>query len=164
MSLCDKIVSREQAAQVVADLRRQGKRIVFTNGCFDLLHAGHALYLEQARALGDYLIVGLNSDQSVAAIKGPARPIVNETERARLVAALASVDLVIIFSERTSEALLDVLRPEVFVKGGDYTSATMNQEEKNFVESYRGEVVLIPALPESSTSRIIERILAAHGK
>ena len=164
MSLCDKIVSREEAAQIVAALRRRGQRVVFTNGCFDLLHAGHALYLEQARALGDCLVVGLNSDQSVAAIKGPARPIVNETERARLLAALASVDLVVVFSEPTSEALLDLLRPEIFVKGGDYTKATMNQEEKNFVESYGGEVVVIPALPESSTSRIIERILAAHGE
>lgn len=164
MSLTDKIVSREQAAQLAAELRARGKRIVFTNGCFDVLHAGHALYLEQARALADCLIVGLNSDESVAAIKGPARPIVNQTERAQLLAALASVDLVIIFSESTSEALLDLLRPEVFVKGGDYTKATMNQEEKNFVESFGGEVVLIPALPESSTSRIVERILAAQGQ
>jgi len=164
VSLTDKIVSREQAAQLAAELRARGKRIVFTNGCFDVLHAGHALYLEQARALADCLIVGLNSDESVAAIKGPARPIVNQTERAQLLAALASVDLVIIFSESTSEALLDLLRPEVFVKGGDYTKATMNQEEKNFVESFGGEVVLIPALPESSTSRIVERILAAQGQ
>jgi D-beta-D-heptose 7-phosphate kinase/D-beta-D-heptose 1-phosphate adenosyltransferase len=164
LSLRDKIVSRERAAQIIAGLRKRGKRVVFTNGCFDLLHAGHALYLEQARALADFLIVGLNSDDSVCAIKGPARPIVNEAERAELLAALSSVDLVIIFSEPTSEALLDLLRPEVFVKGGDYTKATMNQEEKNFVESYGGEVHLIPALPESSTTRIIERILAAHGE
>jgi len=163
-SLCDKIVSRERAAQAIADLRARGQRVVFTNGCFDLLHAGHALYLERARALGDCLIVGLNSDESVVALKGPARPIVNETERAQLLAALESVDLVIIFSEPTSEALLDLLRPEVFVKGGDYTRATMNQEEKNFVESYGGEVHLIPALPESSTTRIIERIVTAHGE
>jgi len=164
MSLRNKIVSREQAARIIADVRAQGKRIVFTNGCFDLLHAGHALYLEQARSHGDCLIVGLNSDESVAEIKGPTRPIVNETERAQLLAALASVDLVIIFSERTSEVLLDLLRPEVFVKGGDYTRATMNQEEKNFVEAYGGRVVLIPALPESSTSRIIDRIVTAHGQ
>jgi len=162
MSLNDKIVSRERAAEIAAGMRAKGKRMVFTNGCFDLLHAGHALYLEQARALGDYLVVGLNSDSSVSAIKGPSRPIVNETERAQLLAALSSVALVVIFSEPTSEALLDLLRPEVFVKGGDYTKATMNQEEKNFVESYGGEVVLIPALPESSTTRIINRILAAN--
>ena len=163
-SLCDKIVSRERAAQAIAELRARGKRVVFTNGCFDLLHAGHALYLERARALGGCLIVGLNSDESVVALKGPTRPIVNETERAQLLAALESVDLVIIFSEPTSEALLDLLRPEVFVKGGDYTRATMNQEEKNFVESYGGEVHVIPALPESSTTRIIERIVTAHGE
>jgi D-beta-D-heptose 7-phosphate kinase/D-beta-D-heptose 1-phosphate adenosyltransferase len=163
MSLRDKIVSREQAARILADRRARGERIVFTNGCFDLLHAGHALYLEQARALGDCLVVGLNSDESVVAIKGPARPIVSEGARAHLLAALSSVDLVIIFSEPTSQALLDMLRPEVFVKGGDYTRATMNQEEKRFVESYGGEVHLLPALPESSTSRIIERIITAHG-
>ncbi len=162
MSLEKKIVSREQAAQIAAEVRWQGKRIAFTNGCFDLLHAGHALYLEQARALGDFLIVGLNSDSSVSAIKGPSRPIANEKERAQLLAALSSVDLVVVFSEPTSEALLDLLRPEIFVKGGDYTKATMNQEEKKFVESYGGQVFLIPALPESSTTRIIERILAAH--
>jgi D-beta-D-heptose 7-phosphate kinase/D-beta-D-heptose 1-phosphate adenosyltransferase len=163
MSLQDKIVSREQAAQIAADLRARGKRMVFTNGCFDLLHAGHALYLEQARALGDFLVVGLNADRSVAAVKGPGRPIVGERERAQLVAALASVELVVIFSEQTSEALINLLRPEVFVKGGDYTTTTMNQEEKVLVESYGGAVHLIPALPESSTTRIIERILAAHG-
>jgi len=164
MPLQDKIVSREQAARIVADLRAQGKRIVFTNGCFDLLHAGHALYLEQARALGDALIIGLNADRSVSAVKGAGRPIVGEQERAQLLAALASVDVVIIFSEQTSEALINLLRPEVFVKGGDYTTTTMNQEEKVLVESYGGEVHLIPALPESSTTRIIERILAAHGE
>jgi rfaE bifunctional protein nucleotidyltransferase chain/domain len=164
MPLQDKIVSRERAARIVADLRAQGKRIVFTNGCFDLLHAGHALYLEQARALGDALIIGLNADRSVSAVKGAGRPIVGEQERAQLLAALASVDVVIIFSEQTSEALINLLRPEVFVKGGDYTTTTMNQEEKALVESYGGEVHLIPALPESSTTRIIERILAAHGE
>jgi rfaE bifunctional protein nucleotidyltransferase chain/domain len=164
MPLQDKIVSRERAARIVADLRAQGKRIVFTNGCFDLLHAGHALYLEQARALGDALIIGLNADRSVSAVKGAGRPIVGEQERAQLLAALASVDVVIIFSEQTSEALINLLRPEVFVKGGDYTTTTMNQEEKVLVESYGGEVHLIPALPESSTTRIIERILAAHGE
>jgi D-beta-D-heptose 7-phosphate kinase/D-beta-D-heptose 1-phosphate adenosyltransferase len=164
VSLRDKIVSREQAAQIAADLRAQGKRIAFTNGCFDLLHAGHALYLEQARALGDFLIVGLNSDRSVTALKGPARPIVSETERAQILAALASVDLVVIFPEATSEVLVRLLRPEVFVKGGDYTKATMNQEERNLVESFGGQVHLIPPLPESSTTRLIERILAAHGR
>jgi len=162
MQLKEKIVSPERAAQIAAELRAQGRRIAFTNGCFDLLHAGHALYLEQARALGDFLIVGLNSDKSVSAIKGPHRPIVSERERTQLLAALESVGLVVIFSETTSLALLDVIRPEIFVKGGDYTKTTMNQEEKNFVESYGGEVFLIPALPESSTTRIIERILTAH--
>ncbi len=164
MSSQDKIVSRERAAEIIAELRARGRRIVFTNGCFDLLHAGHALYLEQARALGDSLVVGLNSDRSVSAIKGAGRPIVGEMERATLLAALAAVDLVVIFSEQTSEALLNLLRPEVFVKGGDYTKTTMNQEERNLVESYGGEVHLIPALPESSTTCIIERILAAHEK
>ena len=171
MSLQDKIVSREQAARMLADWRAQGERIVFTNGCFDLLHAGHALYLEQARALADRLVVGLNSDESVTAIKGEARPVVPEAERAQVLAALASVDLVVIFRERTSQALLELLRPEVFVKGGDYTPETMNQEEKNFVESYGGEAAVIPAIHETSSSeiiqrilRLVERIVAVHGE
>jgi D-beta-D-heptose 7-phosphate kinase/D-beta-D-heptose 1-phosphate adenosyltransferase len=161
--LTEKIQTRERAAEIVAGLRRQGRRIVFTNGCFDLLHVGHAHYLEQARELGDFLIIGLNSDESVRAVKGENRPIVPENERAQLLAALASVDMVIIYGETRSTPLLDLLRPEIFVKGGDYTRQTMNQEEKNFVESYGGQVVLIPPLPDSSTTAMIERILARHG-
>ena len=158
--LADKIVSREHAAEVVAGLRRQGQRVVFANGCFDLLHAGHVRFLEQARALGDLLIVGVNSDESGRALKGPGRPILPEGERAQLLAALASVDLVIVFSEMRVTPLLELLRPEVFAKGCDYTLENMDQGERRCVEAYGGEIVFIPTPRFTSSSALIERIAA----
>src|SRR5204862_265070 len=113
----DKILSRDEAAAVGKDLRAKGQRIVFTNGCFDLLHAGHARYLAQARAQGDVLIVGLNSDESVTQLKGAGRPLVSADDRAQLLAALAVVDFVVPFTEATPQALIEEITPNVLVKG-----------------------------------------------
>jgi rfaE bifunctional protein nucleotidyltransferase chain/domain len=153
-----KRVSLEEAQARVAEWRAAGRRIAYTNGCFDLLHAGHARTLETARGLADALVVGMNSDASARRIKGPGRPIVPEQERAEMLAALAAVDLVVIFPEDTSLVVLAALRPEVWVKGGDYDPSTVNQEEKALVESYGGRVALAGRAPGLSTTDLIARI------
>jgi D-beta-D-heptose 7-phosphate kinase / D-beta-D-heptose 1-phosphate adenosyltransferase len=145
-------------AETVRRHRAQGRRIVFTNGCFDILHAGHATYLEQARQLGDLLVVGVNSDSSVRRLKGPDRPLVPETERARLVAALDSVDLVAIFEEDSPQGLIELLRPDVYVKGGDYTAEMLPETE--LVRRLGGRVVLVDYVADHSTTGIVERIRA----
>lgn len=146
------------ALERVSGWRAAGERVVFTNGCFDLLHAGHVGYLEQARRLGHRLVVGLNSDRSIGEIKGPTRPIVAERDRARVLAGLASVDAVVTFDDPTPLALIEHLRPDVLVKGADYTEdAVVGAKE---VRSWGGEVVLLPLLEDRSTTGIIERIVA----
>ena len=135
---------------------RHGKRLVFTNGVFDILHAGHVTYLEQARALGDLLIVGMNSDDSVRRLnKGPERPINPLEDRALVLSALRCVDGVIAFGEDTPVRLIEALRPEVHVKGGDYHADSL--PETPFVRGYGGEVVIIPLLPGRSTTEILRR-------
>src|SRR5947209_19580295 len=114
------VVSVDEAGRLAAGWRAQGKRLVLANGCFDLLHVGHVRYLEAARALGDALVVGVNGDRSVCHLKGPGRPLVGEDERAEVVAALASVDWVVLFQEDTATALVRMLQPSLYVKGGDY--------------------------------------------
>jgi len=153
-----KIVSLEEAQARVARWRAQGLRIAYTNGCFDLLHAGHVRTLETARGLADALVVGMNSDASARRLKGPGRPVVPENERAEMLAALAAVDLVIVFPEDTSRGVIAALRPEVWVKGGDYDPATVNQEEKAFVEGYGGRVALAGRVEGLSTSDLVARI------
>jgi len=153
-----KIVALEEAQSRVARWRAQGKQVAYTNGCFDLLHAGHVRTLETARGLADVLVVGMNSDASTRRIKGSDRPIVPEGERATLLAALAAVDLVVVFPEDTSMAVIEALRPEVWVKGGDYDADTVNQEEKAFVEGYGGRVALAGRAPGLSTSDLVARI------
>lgn len=148
-------------AEVLADLRRQGQRIVFTNGCFDLLHPGHIYTLSQARSLGEVLVVGINSDASVKRLKGARRPILSETERVLLLSALAVVDYVTIFSEDTPLEIIHLLRPQVLVKGGDWSSEAVVGRE--VVEAEGGRVVLIPYQAGFSTTDIITRILAAYG-
>ena len=149
------LIRRTQIAQFSAVLRDAGARVVFTNGCFDILHAGHVRYLAAARALGDYLILGLNSDASVRRLKGETRPVNDENDRAAVVGALKSVDAVVIFGEDTAEALIDEVRPAVYVKGGDYTRETL--PESRIVEAYGGEVAFIPLVAGKSTTNIIER-------
>ncbi|MCP5522445.1 MAG: adenylyltransferase/cytidyltransferase family protein [Verrucomicrobiales bacterium] len=139
-------------------LRRRGLRLVATNGCFDLLHRGHVASLEAARALGDSLLVGLNSDESVAALKGPGRPWTSEADRVCILTALRAVDAVCVFPETTAVRFLEQARPDIYVKGGDYTLETMNQEERRMVESQGGRVVLVAELAGRSTSALLKRI------
>lgn len=154
-----KILSIEDAKQRVLEWKREGKRIVFTNGCFDIVHLGHIDYLEKARALGDKLVLGLNTDASVSALKGPARPVVDEKARARLVAAMEFVDAVILFSEPTPLQLIQTISPDILVKGDDYT--VENIVGADFVISNGGEVMTIPLVKGYSTSTIIEKIRRA---
>ena len=155
-----KTMQREVLAGRLAELRAQGKRVVFTNGVFDLMHAGHVRYLREAASLGDVLVVGLNSDESVRAFKGHGRPIVPEAERAEVVAALEMVDFVVIFAEKTAEAIVAALRPEVYVKGGDYRPEEL--PEARVVEGYGGEVRLVPYHEGRSTTSIIRKILDTY--
>ncbi|HTG18368.1 MAG TPA: D-glycero-beta-D-manno-heptose 1-phosphate adenylyltransferase [Blastocatellia bacterium] len=137
-------------------MRREGKRVVFTNGCFDLLHAGHVRYLTEARGLGDALIVGLNSDRSVRALKGDGRPILNEGERAEVIAALEAVDYVVVFEEDTPQELIARLLPDVLVKGGDWPLDQIVGREE--VEATGGKVMSLPYLQNASTTDLIDRI------
>ncbi len=144
----------------VEEQRRRGARIVFTNGVFDLLHPGHVRYLQEARALGDLLIVGLNADESVTRNKGPARPITPERERAEVVAALACVDAVVVFREDTPDAIIRAIQPDVLVKGADWPADQI--VGRDTVESRGGRVVLVPVEPGYSTTAIVERIRKAQ--
>jgi D-beta-D-heptose 7-phosphate kinase/D-beta-D-heptose 1-phosphate adenosyltransferase len=149
----------------VAIIRRakaNGRRVVFTNGCFDLLHAGHVRMLEQAKRCGDLLVVGINSDRSVRALKGPARPVVNQRDRALIVAALKSVDHVTIFDEATPERLIAHLKPDVLVKGGDWSREQI--VGRDIVEGQGGRVVRLPLLQGRSSSGVVERILRTHAR
>lgn len=156
------ILTLEQTADFVARLRLQHQTIVFTNGVFDLLHPGHVRYLHDARSHGDALIVGLNSDRSVRAIKGPERPIVPQQERAEVLSALASVDAVCIFDEETPARIIAELQPDVLVKGGDWAANEIVGRE--VVEARGGRVVRVPVAPGYSTTRIVERIRAAKNR
>jgi len=158
-----KVVSLEEAAARAAACRRAGKTVVYANGCFDLLHLGHVRTLECAKRLGDVLIVGVNADESARQLKGPGRPVFGERERAELVAALECVDLVVIFPELSSLPVLQALKPEVWVKGGDYLLETVNQEERAFVESYGGRLELSERVPGASTTEITERVKKIPG-
>jgi len=151
-----KITSREEAKKIAAALRAAGKKVVFTNGCFDILHAGHVRYLAAARALGDRLIVGLNSDRSVKGLKGPGRPINSEGDRAEVLAALAAVDHVVIFDEPTAESLVAELRPDIYAKGGDYRQEDL--PEARAAAACGGRTVLVPQTPGRSSSIIIAKI------
>ena len=150
----EKILSLERAYELVAELKRQGKRVVFTNGCFDLLHPGHTRYLAEARKLGDVLIVAMNSDRSTRALKGLARPIQPEAERAEILAALKSVDYVTIFDDLTPQAIIARMLPNVLVKGGDWKpDAIVGRAE---VEAAGGRVVSVPVVERYSSSSIVQ--------
>ena len=159
-----KIVDFEELSRRCEKLRSAGNKIVATNGCFDLLHVGHVRYLQAARTLGDLLVVGLNGDRSVHALKGPGRPIMIESDRAEILAALESVDLVTVFPEVRATRFLAAARPAVYVKGGDYTPQTLDEEELATLEQIGAAVRLIPFEPGYSTSRLIEQICTAAAK
>ena len=155
MSL-EKIVPLQRAFELVDELKRQGKRVVFTNGCFDLLHPGHLRGFELARELGDVLIVGLNSDASVRQLKGEGRPVIPERERAEILSALEAVDAVVIFDALTPREVIAALLPDILVKGGDWPGDKIVGREE--VESAGGRVVSIPVVPGYSTSTILQKI------
>jgi len=150
------ITDREELRRVREDLRARGRRLVFTNGCFDLLHVGHVRYLRAARALGDALLVAVNSDRSVRALKGAGRPVLSEGERAEVLAALAVVDFVTVFDDVSPRALIAEVLPDVLVKGGDYALEEIHGREE--VERAGGRVVALPFVEGASTTGIIERI------
>ena len=156
--MSSKIVELEQLSDHCEKLRSAGKKIVATNGCFDLLHVGHVRYLQAARALGDLLVVGLNGDCSVHELKGAGRPITTETDRAEILAALECVDLVTIFPEIRATKFLAAVRPAVYVKGGDYTSRTLDEEEGAILKEIGASIRLIPFETGYSTSGLIEQI------
>lgn len=156
----EKIVVREELPALRERLRREGRRLVMTNGCFDLMHAGHASYLEYARGLGDALLVALNTDESVRRLKGPTRPVVDERNRARMMAALECVDYVTFFDEDEPKDLIAEVLPDVLVKAEDWAHYVSGREA---VEAAGGKVVLAPMVEGLSTTKIVERILAAHG-
>lgn len=164
ISSSKKILARDVLAAEVARRQARGERGVFTNGCFDLLHLGHVRYLQEARALGDFLVLGLNADESVALLKGPGRPLVPASERAEILAALTCVDYVAIFPERTANAIVEALQPALYVKGGDYAGAQAGEPdltrlpEASSVLAYGGTIRLIPYLPGRSTTELIAAI------
>jgi len=155
-----KILLLENVASWRASLRAQGRRLVVTNGCFDLLHVGHVTYLEAARNQGDALLVGVNGDAAVRLLKGPGRPVNSEQDRASVIAALEAVDAVSIFRDRRATNFLSRAKPDIYVKGGDYTLETLDQEERAVVGSAGGRIVFIPFVPAKSTTGLIERILS----
>ena len=155
-----KIVSRARLAAISRRMARQGQRLVFTNGCFDLMHPGHVRLLQRARRLGEALAVGLNSDKSVRSLKGPLRPILNQKDRAEILAALECVDFVVVFPEPTPEQIIRTVRPRVLVKGGDWNPSSI--VGRATVEADGGEVRVIPLQKGFSTTAILKRILARH--
>ena len=150
------IIPREHIKGACDAARLKGAVVVFTNGCFDVLHAGHVRYLTKARAMGDFLVIGLNSDASVRSLKGNGRPINTEDDRAEVLDALRAVDAVTIFGEPTAEALIAMVHPDVYVKGGDYTLETL--PEAKIVKEYGGRVEFVPLVEGRSTTNVIERI------
>jgi rfaE bifunctional protein nucleotidyltransferase chain/domain len=158
VSFRDKIIAWDALPEWRAAMRASGKRLVVTNGCFDLLHVGHVTYLETARHHGDALLVGLNGDESVRQLKGPDRPVNTEADRAVVLAALASVDGVCIFAESTATRFLAAAQPDVYVKGGDYTLDALNQEERRTVEQAGGRIVIMPCVPGKSTTSLLKKI------
>lgn len=159
-------LSRDELRRRCSELHEQGKRIVFTNGCFDILHAGHVTYLEAAAALGDLLVVGLNSDESVRRLKGPRRPIVPEEDRSLIIGALRAVDLVTIFSEETPHELIQAVQPDVLVKGGDYDPEATDGPRyivgSDVVRARGGIVRVINLVEGRSTTDVVARIISAY--
>ncbi|MCI5113931.1 MAG: D-glycero-beta-D-manno-heptose 1-phosphate adenylyltransferase [Candidatus Electrothrix sp. AW1] len=153
----DKVVTSEILLERIGQMRRQGSKIVFTNGCFDLLHAGHVSYLEEARRCGDCLVVGLNADRSVQALKGSLRPINSELERARVLAALGCVDFVVLFDEETPLRLLTTVLPDILVKGADWAEEQIVGADE--VRANGGKIQRIPLTSHTSTTKIINKIL-----
>jgi D-glycero-beta-D-manno-heptose 1-phosphate adenylyltransferase len=153
-----KILDFDELTERAGQLRARGEKLVATNGCFDLLHVGHVRYLHAARALGEALAVGVNGDQSVRELKGIGRPVNNECDRAEVLAALKCVDLVTIFPEKRATRFIEAARPAIYVKGGDYSSDTLNAEEQALLGEIGAEVRILPFVPGYSTSKLLEHL------
>ncbi|MCD6154081.1 MAG: D-glycero-beta-D-manno-heptose 1-phosphate adenylyltransferase [Syntrophobacterales bacterium] len=158
----NKILSKDRLKKAIEKQKKEGKRIVFTNGCFDILHAGHARYLNEAKKLGDILVLAINSDASVQSIKGKQRPLIPQNERAYVVASLEAVDYVTIFDDDTPLRLIECLKPHIIVKGGDWTEE--NVVGGKLVKEWGGSVVIMPHLKGISTTKIITKIITAYTK
>jgi rfaE bifunctional protein nucleotidyltransferase chain/domain len=158
VNFSEKIVSYAQLAAWRENFRATGKRLVVTNGCFDLLHLGHVTYLETARNLGDALLVGVNGDDAVRGLKGEGRPVNNEQDRAAVIAALASVQAVCVFPDVRATNFLAAAKPDIYVKGGDYTLDTLDQDERRAVEGAGGKIALIPFVPGKSTTGLLKKL------
>jgi rfaE bifunctional protein nucleotidyltransferase chain/domain len=164
MDFAEKILNASTLGPWRDNLRRIGRKLVVTNGCFDVLHLGHVTCLQQARDQGDALLVGVTSDAGVQALKGPGRPLNSEQDRASVLAALESVDAVFIFPELDARAFLTAVRPDIYAKGGDYTLETINQDERRLLEQLGVRIVLLGAVPGKSTTTLIERINSAQAQ
>ena len=158
MNFRNKIIAWDDLPTWRKQFRATGKKLVVTNGCFDLLHLGHVTYLENARNFGDALLLGVNGDAGVRELKGPTRPVNSEADRAAVLAALESITGVCIFPEKTATNFLAAAQPDIYVKGGDYTLDTLNQDERRAVESASGKIVLVPFVPGKSTTSLLEKI------
>lgn len=152
------ISTPEEAEDFVRSYREQGKKVVFTNGCFDLLHVGHVRYLQQARDLGDALVIALNSDASVSELKGPNRPINSEEDRAELLRALSCVDRVVVFHEPRATRVIEIIKPQIYAKGGDYTPESLNAEEKAALSKVGAEIHILPLVPGKSTTSTLAKL------
>jgi rfaE bifunctional protein nucleotidyltransferase chain/domain len=152
----EKLRSEEEAAKAIQQLKVAGRTVVFVNGCFDLLHVGHVRYLEAARGLGDFLVLGLNSDSSVRELKGEGRPVINQSERAEILSALSSVDMIVVFDDPTVDRLLLRLQPHFHAKGTDYTEETVPERET--VLSYGGKIAIVGDPKDHSTKELLQQI------
>jgi D-glycero-beta-D-manno-heptose 1-phosphate adenylyltransferase len=159
MNFGSKILAMEKLPQWRDQWRRQGRKLVATNGCFDILHLGHVTYLQAARNLGDALIVGLTSDTEVQKLKGEGRPVNNEQDRAALLAALESVSAVCLFREPDARKFLSVCHPDIYVKGGDYTIDTINQDERRYLEGLGVQIVILPGVADKSTTGLLKKLM-----
>ena len=160
----EKIVTAEQASAFGQEMRDRGRKLVFTNGCFDLLHVGHVHYLQAGRALGDALLVAINGDESVRALKGEGRPLNRAADRAEVIAALESVDRVVIFPEVRATQLIEMVRPAIYVKGGDYTESTLYAEERAVLERIGTAIRILPLEAGHSTSGLLEKLKQQRGE
>jgi rfaE bifunctional protein nucleotidyltransferase chain/domain len=158
-----KIIAAEQARALGKEMSENGRKLVFTNGCFDLLHVGHVRYLQAARALGDALLVAINGDESVRALKGEGRPLNRAEDRAEVIAALECVDHVVIFPDVRATQLLEIVRPAIYVKGGDYTEDTLHADERAALERIGTDIRILPFEAGHSTSGLLEKIKQQDG-
>jgi len=153
-----KIITLPELGRRAGEIRQAGKRLILTNGCFDLLHVGHVRYLKEARELGDFLAVAVNGDDSVRALKGLGRPLNSETDRAEILSALEAVNFVTIFSSLRATEVIEAVRPAIYVKGGDYTPESLDLGERTALQQVGAKTVILPLVPGKSTSQLIQRV------